>query len=170
MNRQVNNLIPHSSPIAGRIVWIWGLLLITLLGGCRPQQTDTVFHQFQPIDRKGWTSTDTLTFHLTARDSQARYKLYIEARHTLNYPYRNLPLAWQLSTDSADLGTDSLNITLADRSGKWLGSHGKTLPVLSTLAGSLQLCPTDTYRIRVWHLLPDHPLRGLSDIGIRLTQ
>lgn len=168
--RQVNDLIPHSSPTAGGILWLWGLLAITLLGGCHPQKTDIVFHQFQPIDRKGWTSTDTLTFQLTPTDSQARYKLYIEARHTLNYPYRNLPLAWQLATDSAALSTDTLNITLADRSGKWLGSRGKTLPVLSTLADSLQLCPPDTYRIRVWHLLPDHPLHGLSDIGLRLTK
>lgn len=52
----------------------------------------------------------------------ASYDLYLHLRNDNNYPYANIFLIARLKSDSLVLHTDTLEYTMADPSGKWLGT------------------------------------------------
>ncbi|WP_291529078.1 gliding motility lipoprotein GldH [Bacteroides sp. UBA939] len=128
-----------------------------------------VYHVYQSLPADGWRKQDTLFFKIMASDSVALYSISVEVRNRNIYPYQNLPLL--ISCDSPEAQNakkDTLQLTLADSGGVWLGDGWGDLYQSSFSTGYIRIGKAGEYRFKITHLLPDDKLPGINDIGIKL--
>lgn len=144
------------------------LFVASLLSACDKQ---TVYHSFQSLPIEGWLREDTLTFDVPVTDSLTTYKLSLEVRNRSNYPYQNLPLSiCHIDADSIATPADTVQLILADKEGIWKGDGWGGLYQTAISAGSIRIGKPGTYHLKVTYTLPDESLRGINDVGIKLTR
>ena len=144
------------------------LFVASALIACDKQ---TVYHSFQSIPAEGWLQKDTLSFNVEVPDSFTYYKLSVEIRNRNDYPYQNLTLSISCHTpDSTALPTDTLQITLANKEGKWKGTGWGSLYQSEFPIGSIQIGKPGIYQFKIAYAFPDKVLSGINDIGIKLKR
>ena len=145
--------------IAGGII-----CLLFSLAACDNQ---TIYHTYQNLSIEGWKKTDTLKYQLPAQLAGKQYDLEVGLRHTENYPYQDI---WMeiLYPLSPDRHPDTLHITLADKQGNWKGNGtSSNLYQYTSPHHPVTFSPSDSM-IQIVHIMRDEPLKGISDVGIRL--
>lgn len=132
----------------------------------------TVCHSYQPLPASGWTTMDTLVFPVAVPDSlPPRLRCFVEVRNRLDYPYSDLYVAIAHNlADSATFRTDTLRIQLADEHGRWTGEGWESTFVTEQFVSTVQPPRGGRYTVKVALLMPDRPLKGLHDIGIRIER
>ena len=158
-------------PRRNRAPWLKIILLsaASLLSACNGQ---TVYHAYQSLPEQGWLRTDTLCFSVAVPDSLTYYRLCIEIRNRHDYPYRNLSLSVGCDTPAGTtpLPADTLQLTLADANGRWVGTGWSGLYQTSFAAGSIRIGSPGTYLLKIAYTLPDDVLQGINDVGIKLRK
>ena len=76
-----------------------------------------VFEKYKTFENQQWNTDSVLSFDYTITDTISTYKLRLNIRHSVEYEYQNL----FLFIDS-DTSRDTIELLLADKKGKWLGS------------------------------------------------
>lgn len=122
------------------------------------------YSEFTPIDPKGWAYTDTIAFQPLSTDSTACAHLSLTVIHTNDYPYSNIWL--EVSSEGERQNwCDTLNITLADIYGRWLGKGvGSTYQQSTTLNRSIGF--NHKAKINVRHIMRVDTLRHVTQIGL----
>lgn len=145
--------------IAGGII-----CLLFSLAACDNQ---TIYHTYQNLSIEGWKKTDTLKYQLPAQLAGKQYDLEVGLRHTENYPYQDI---WMeiLYPLSPDRHPDTLHITLADKQVNWKGNGtSSNLYQYTSPHHPVTFSPSDSM-VQIIHIMRDEPLKGISDVGIRL--
>lgn len=132
---------------------ISALMLSSCLGG-----EESIYHDIPP---QGWSYAHTLTFDLKPGDGE----LLVGIRHDTTYPYSNL---WLEISDNAGSRPDTVEITLCDNFGRWLGNG---------FGGSYQLetpvkknCHVDSATIfKVRHIMRIDTIHGIDQLGLHLN-
>lgn len=129
----------------------------------------TVYHAYQFIPAQGWSKRDTLIFQVPIPDSLKTLKLFAEVRNENSYAYQNLYLvvAHNLQ-DSTAFRTDTLELTLADKSGKWTGTGWGRLFQSTLPIGTAVTRHSGNYTFRISQGMKDESLVGVRDIGVRV--
>lgn len=146
------------------------LLLLTawLASACMEH---TVYHSYQSIPTKGWGKGDTLVFRIAIPDSLKTLKLFAEVRNNNKYAYQNLYLVVGSNLqDSTVFETDTLELTLADKDGKWTGSGWGSLFQSVLPIGTAVIRHPGNYTFKVSQGMKDEQLIGISDIGIKVMK
>jgi gliding motility-associated lipoprotein GldH len=143
--------------------------LITLLFFSSCHFNDT-FNQFADIPQKGWNQYDTLAFSPKMEKAGA-YDIFIETRNTKLYLYRNVWLFVRCKQNNRTVFSDTLQITLADKTGRWLGSGWGSLYQLSTPYKANFKVDKDMseYQIRIVQGMRDYDLTGIESVGVRIV-
>lgn len=143
------------------------MAMLLLLSACG--NDETVYHQYRTVPTQGWEREDTLSFVLPdSIFTRHPYRLEIELRHTENYAYRNLWIA-VVRPHSTPPICDTLCLELADTEGKWYGEgNSSTFYQFHAPAGDIVFSHADTL-IQLIHLMTPPRLKGISDVGIRLS-
>ena len=76
-----------------------------------------VFEKYKSFENQEWNTDKVLSFDYTITDTISTYKLVLKVRHSVEYEYQNLFLF--VTSDSL---RDTIEVVLADKSGRWLGS------------------------------------------------
>lgn len=151
----------HSNAKMNRILSVV-MLSALVFTACR--QSPEYYGDFRFIDPVGWTYGDTLTFIPEINDSIATGTLSIALRHTNEYLYSNIWVE-TITSDSLSSRTDTLDITLADEFGHWLGRGiGTDFQTTDTIAASITLRPPVTVKVR--HIMRTDMLEGIEQVGI----
>ncbi|MBP1615458.1 MAG: gldH [Bacteroidetes bacterium] len=131
----------------------------------------TVYHSFLHIPETGWQKKDTLSFNIEIKDSMTYVHLSAELRNRSDYPYQNvyLSISYNLQ-DSTTWKTDTLELSLADNGGKWLGRGWGNLYQTSFPIGNVLVVHPGKYSVRVSHEMKDNSLAGINDVGIRIEK
>ncbi|MBB3896503.1 gliding motility lipoprotein GldH [Bacteroides pyogenes] len=148
---------------------LFSLLGILLISACH---TDIIYHSYQSLPYKGWGKSDTLFFHVSLTDTfPTALKISAEVRNRINYPYCNLYLFVRHNLpDSTIFRTDTLEFSLANKDGQWLGKGwGGIYTSECPIRRNLPAHPGQ-YTLKVTHGLKDEKVAGLSDIGIRIQK
>ncbi len=69
-----------------------------------------------------WERSNLIKFSVPIKDTVAPHNVYINVRNSEGYPYSNLYLFIHSTFPDGKKYTDTLECTLADATGKWLGS------------------------------------------------
>lgn len=135
-------------------------------------QKDSYYHHSETIPAKGWDLNQTLYFQDSLRENvPERMHFEVSIRHTNMYPYQNL---WMYIRTKASDGTnrlDSINWTLSEPSGRWLGSGWGSLYSLTQRLPDLDIKKsfgTRWFSVEIQHGLQDLTLPGIEDVGIHL--
>lgn len=146
------------------------LFLLTIVSFTACDRT-RVFESYHEIDGTGWNKDSVVTFKFTIEDTIQGHNLYINLRNKGNYPNSNIWLF--LSVDSPDGTTlsDTIEFTLADPTGKWLGSGlGDLFDNQIIYRSNIYFPQTGAYLFNIQHGMRSEILEGIRDIGIRVEK
>jgi gliding motility-associated lipoprotein GldH len=95
------------------------VLLAIILSSC---DSTVIYDKFLSAGDSEWSWDEPFEFEADISDTISLHNLYIQVRHTVDYPLSNLYLFVHIQGPSGQSLSDTVNITLADQTGKWLGS------------------------------------------------
>jgi len=99
--------------------FVYGLVLIVIFS-CEKEKIK--YHSF----KEGvWRSNNIVKFDINFEDTTRLYSLDFSIRHNTSYPYQNIIFFTHHLFNNKKISTDTVNIDLAQKDGKWYG-RGKT--------------------------------------------
>lgn len=127
------------------------------------------YSEFRDISAKGWNRYDTLSFSTSLTDAKS-YNISLLSRNRADYPYQNVWFFVSCVQDSTTLFSDTVQIELADKMGKWYGSGWGSLFELTTPYKSGIRFPRSKkpYIIRIVQGMRDYDLKGMESVGIHI--
>ena len=141
------------------------LLALLLLTACT---RGVVYNDFVAFSAEGWESYDSQEFAITLPADSYEVNLFV--RHGSTYQYGNLWLFVDHISPDNVLTTDTVNITLADSYGNWVGrGWGNSRQVEVNIAHKLPL-DSGTHIIKINQAMREHKLRGIDNIGVSVTR
>lgn len=144
--------------------------LVFLLASCN---LGVAHMEFVSLDNAVWDKDNAIVFEFTPTDSTEVYDWYLQLRNTHDYPYANLYLITELSTDEGVISTDTIAYTMANSDGSWRGSASMSL-VEHKIPYQLERSfnSTKLHRLKIRQAMrslgstePLQKLIGVSDIG-----
>ncbi|MGW8317421.1 MAG: gliding motility lipoprotein GldH [Bacteroidales bacterium] len=101
-----------------RIFGLSPLLVLLLLISCDP---DLVYDHFETMEDGTWSWTDPREFKVEVTDTLSLNNIYLQVRHTVDYPMSNLYMFVYVKSPSGQMLKDTVNIMLAEPDGRWIG-------------------------------------------------
>lgn len=149
--------------------YFWSIpLLFLVLSSCDPNR---IYDTYSPIPKTGWDYEQRLSFEAGIADTSQLYNLYVNIRHTDDYAYSNLWIKIYTTYPSGKLLENRVNLPLADKSGKWLGSGlGSVISNQVLIQANARLPEKGNYRFEIQQDMRSNPLPEVMDIGIRVEK
>lgn len=94
-------------------------LLLFCMSGCNKRVAFEAYHSLKNAE---WNQDTTLVFEMNIQDPKKLYDLSFTVRNEGNYSFSNLWLFVTITPPSGKDLKDTVELTLAEPSGKWLGS------------------------------------------------
>lgn len=153
-----------------RFVRIAGLL--TILSGC----TDAVVYQSDvQVPDGSWDRSFIPKFEFDITDTVQEHDVYIDVRHTGQYPFSDLFLFVDLEGPGGRAMRDTVDCLLADPTGRWYGKglgfifadrfEAKVLYKLRN-----RFPASGRYSIRLEQAMRTEKLEGIQDIGVSIER
>ncbi len=151
-----------------RLQIILSILVLTGFSSC---DRNLIFEKYEPIAENGWHKDSLVVFNIPVTDTLQNHNFYINVRNDIEYKYSNLWLFIEIK-QSGEVGiTDTLEILLADPSGKWLGDgFGGIKTRQVKYKGGVYFPVSGEYQINIQHGMRDELLEGITDIGFRVEK
>lgn len=145
------------------------LCLVALLVavGCRfaPNELQSYRH----IDPQGWYVDSLVQIDLPVTDTLSPYDMRLGLRYTDDYGYANL---WLFITTVSPDGTqrvDTLNATLCDAYGRWLGSGvGVQMQQEVPFKSSVRFDKSGMWHIMIQQGMRENCLTGITEVGMKV--
>ncbi len=94
-------------------------IVLLLFSACNK---NTVYSKYESLpEDKGWPKDQKINFEVDITDIQSPHNVFINVRNADSYPYRNLFLFLHTKYPDGKTVTDTLECTLANEKGEWLG-------------------------------------------------
>ncbi|MEZ2413789.1 gliding motility lipoprotein GldH [Muriicola sp. E247] len=156
----------------GRSYWI---LLLTgfLLSGCG---NGPLYSDFQSLENGVWNKDSIIEFETPELQSDKIYQMYINIRNDNTYPYSNLYLITQLEYPGGETYIDTLEYTMAEADGTWLGKgYGSIKENKLWYKENINFPVTGVYTIRIEQAMRKNgsvegigELMGITDVGLEI--
>ncbi len=149
-----------------------GLLFVglVLLLSCN---RNSVFSDYRALKGSEWHQDSILTFDMTVPDSTKIYNLFLDVRNEGRYPYSNLWLFVKIIPPKGKVVNDTIELTLANPEGKWLGYGLGDLYDMKYPYKQTTFFPNAGYyrfEVRQGMRTEDGVLKGIHDFGITLDR
>ena len=130
-----------------------------------------VFDSYQEVPESAWHKDSLFVFSIPVTDTSRNHNLIIQVRSETSYKYSNLWLFIEIIQPGGEVMRDTLEIVLADPTGRWLGSGIDGLKTLqSVYRRNIYFPVSGDYNISLQHGMRDEILTGIHDIGIRVEK
>ncbi len=144
-----------------------GIMLAVITLSC---DRNTLFSDNYRIDDKQWSIYNPARYTCMISDTVRTYNINLSVRTSTDYPYRNMYLFIVTTFPSGTTVTDTLQAIITDEKGKWLGRGAGDLRELTIPYKSNVWFPeTGEYHFRVIHGMRDTVLKGVYDMGMKIT-
>lgn len=132
----------------------------------------TIAHQYETIPKDGWNRDNILNFDVEVDSTELYSNIDIELSYNNNYPYSNLHLFVSAIDSTANkIFSDTINITLADEYGKWLGDGwGSSYQQVEEYKKGYSFPSPGNYKIKIQQGMRDNPIVGIEKVGVRLVR
>jgi gliding motility-associated lipoprotein GldH len=142
--------------------------LIMLL--CLSCNSGTYYTDSVRMEDEKWSMYDPANFSCLIDDTARIYDINLSVRTSTDYPYRNLYLFVVTSFPSGSSLTDTIQGIVADEKGEWLGKGaGDIREVTIPFKSNVYFPETGEYHFKVIHGMRDTVLKGVYDIGMRIS-
>ncbi len=143
-----------------------------LTTGC---SDNLVFQSDVPIPGGAWSRDFKPEFAFDITDTVSEHDVYIDVRHTGDYPFNDLFLFVDLTGPNGRAARDTVECLLADPSGRWLGkgtgfifSDRIQAKVLYKLHNRFPA--TGRYTMRLEQAMRMEPLPAVIDVGVSVER
>ena len=131
-----------------------------------------IFNEYKTIPQAVWNRDSLVQFQVSVTDTLQRHNLFIGVRNDIDYKYSNLWLFVEIVQPGDTTAVkDTFEFTLADPSGKWLGSGFGGVKTNEMLFKRNVYFPVlGNYDIKIQHGMRGKLLEGITDIGFRVEK
>lgn len=130
----------------------------------------TVYDQYEPTGNGMWRWQDAMEFSVDISDTISLNNIYLQVRHTVEYPLSNLYMFVHVKSPSGQHMTDTINMVLAAPDGKWTGkgnSNIRELLLLYRKQTQFRIPGTYVFTLEQAMRQPELPV---TDLGIRIER
>jgi gliding motility-associated lipoprotein GldH len=92
-----------------------------LMAGMCSCDSTGVFDRYTEIPGSAWHKDSIVVFHIPIDDTLQNHNLLIQIRNETSYRFSNLWLFIEITQPGGETKKDSVEVVLADPSGRWLG-------------------------------------------------
>lgn len=143
------------------------LLLFSGLISCEPSP---YYEQYLPVSNLGWHKDSAATFAVDIKEANVPYAIIFNLRANDDYPYSNLYLFREITSEAGVEYTDTAMLTLADSYGRWLGQGIGELKTYSRpyRAQPLSFRQPGIYNFTFTQAMRTTQLAGVEAVGLTL--
>lgn len=129
------------------------------------------FDETTKIPVNGWHKDSAAVFNMKVIDTLQFYKFFINLRHNDNYRYSNFYLFLNTRLPNGLYTRDTIEMILANFTGKWLGKGFGTLRDNQILIReNLRFPRKGTYHFSIEQAMREEVLKGIENVGIRVER
>jgi len=147
------------------------LIFMILFWSFASCDSNVVFENYKTVGNQGWHKDSAIMFTVDLQDTMSFYNVYLDIRNKGNYPNSNIWLFVNIRSPEEKLLTDTVELILADHSGKWRGSGiGDLFDNQFLYQQNLSFPVAGKYEFSVRQGMRTTKLQGIQDVGIRLEK
>jgi len=144
------------------------IVFVFVLTACNKQM---VFEEFITLDDHSWNSSNILRFNVSMTDSVQPYDVLICVRNLGEYEYSNLYLFVTANAPNGNSIRDTVEITLADPRGKWLGKGAASIYTLYyPYRQNIRFPLRGIYTFELEQAMWMKELNNITEIGLRIDK
>jgi len=141
-------------------------LLSSLIIAC---DKNLVFEEFESIPDNTWNMNTLVHFNVNINDTSELYNVFINIRTTDNYQYSNLYLFVSTNAPNGYVQRDTIELTLADEYGKWLGKGTAGIKTLNfPYLQNIRFPYIGIYTFEIEQAMRVTDLKSVKNIGLRV--
>ena len=143
------------------------LVLSLLVVSCDPLM---VCDEYSKTEEGQWKWSDKKRFEVNMNDSLQFFNIFINVRHTTDYPKSNLFVFVTTTAPAGNSRRDTVEIIIADDKGKWKGNGFGDIKLVSREYRKIIRFPTRgvyTFEIEQGMRMPEIPV---TDVGLRIEE
>ncbi|MBR5253545.1 MAG: gliding motility lipoprotein GldH [Bacteroidales bacterium] len=143
------------------------LSLLVLLSACNH---NVVYDENKEVNQDLWKTTDKLYYEIEINDTIKEYKLAINIRNTINYPYSNIYFYLKtILPDGKVTKQDTVECYLAYPDGTWKGKGNSEIKDNRFwIAKNMKFNQKGKYIFELRQATIDSTLKGITDVGLHL--
>ncbi len=123
------------------------------------------------VENGNWDARNKMKFDVTIPDTGLRYNIYLKVRNAPEYAYSNLFLFLNTLFPDGKVSRDTLELTLADYDGRWLGSGIGSVKFSKFLfRQGIMFRQKGRYQFEMEQAMRVRDLKGIRDIGLRIEK
>jgi gliding motility-associated lipoprotein GldH len=133
--------------------------------------TGRVYEENKDIPDNTWKQNTSIEFNVDIKDTISLHNMYVNVRNSAGYSYSNLFLFIKTVFPKGEQTIDTLECTLADPSGKWLGEGlGDIWDNQILFKKNIRFPQSGQYKFKVEQAMRIDPLTSIMDIGLRIEK
>ncbi len=147
---------------------MFSFLVILLFSSC---DRNIVFEENVKLPESRWEQKNIIILKTDIKDTITPQNIYINIRNAGGYQFSNLFVFFTTQTPSGKTERDTVELTLADPAGKWLGDGlGDIWDNRLPFKHNFHFPEKGTYTFMLEQAMRIDPLPQLMDIGIRIEK
>ena len=150
-----------------RLVFL-SLLFLVFLSSC---DRNVVFEKNIKLPENKWEMNNIIGLDAEIRDTVSLYNIYINVRNAGGYQFSNLYMFLNTRTPKGEQARDTVELTLADERGKWLGNgSGDIWDNRILLKQKFRFPGSGVYHFEIQQAMRVNPLPYIMDAGLRIEK
>ena len=143
------------------------LLVAILFSACN---NNVVYDENKEVDQQAWKTIDKLYYEVDITDTIKDYKLAINIRNTIEYPYSNIFFYMNTILPNGKVTKcDTIQCYLAYPDGTWKGKgSSKIRDNRFWIAKNIKFEQKGKYTFELRQATIDSTLKGICDVGLHL--
>ena len=129
-----------------------------------------IFFEYHSFANAEWNRYDPVVFNVKIEDNSQPYDISLSLRNNDAYPFSNIWLFIDYKTPDGNSRTDTIGAELADVYGKWYGKGLSLYSLSIPYETSILLPDTGVYVYSIRQGMRENPLKGISDIGLKVSK
>jgi gliding motility-associated lipoprotein GldH len=144
------------------------LLMVVVVIACDSKR---VYEEHMALKNGVWNVKNELQFNVTISDVISQHNVYLNVRNGQEYPYSNLFMFLNTVVPDGHIARDTIELTLADYDGRWLGSGMGSVKFSRFLfRKNVKFEQEGKYRFSLEQAMRVSELNGIYDIGLRIEK
>jgi len=130
-----------------------------------------VYEKYLEIEGNSWEYESPVTFEVSIEELNKEYDLYVNLRHSNDYPYSNIWLMLFSLPPNGQPTQQRLELKLAKPDGAWIGNGmGSTITHEIRVRTGMRFTEVGTYTYTIQHDMRMNQVPAVSHVGIRMEE
>ncbi len=141
--------------------------LLISLSSCDPRM---IYDEFENTGNGNWNQDEKIQFEIDIQDTISTYNVFVNIRHTKDYPFSNLYVFLTLNGPTGGVIKDTLEFQIAEASGKWTGTgFGNVKLVRKKYREAVRFARKGNYIFELEQGMRKEEI-SVTDVGIRVEK